>query len=189
MLNMFNVPGLHWGVRCISSAYTTASSLWLLNARAITALHTYDLSISLFLNSQKFVDSRPNSSSVPSKPLKTKNDPRACFIMFSRSWISEMCENKSNHCFLICFYKRMYVFYVTFLRILPFRGFLSLTVFDTNLWWKKFLEGGEDSTVGDDHGRVNLQLLLTFPHLHACHVAQKLSGHQVQFPGWHLFDL
>ena len=52
------------------------------------ALHTYDLSISLFLNSQKLVDSRPNSSWVPSKPEKTKNDPLPCFIISSLSWIS-----------------------------------------------------------------------------------------------------
>lgn len=43
--------------------------------------------LGLFLNSQKLVDSRPNSSWVPSNPEKTRNDPLPCFIMFSLSWI------------------------------------------------------------------------------------------------------
>lgn len=46
---------------------------------------TYDLSMSLSLNNQMLVDVRPSSSSVPSKPEKTKNDPLACLIMFSLS--------------------------------------------------------------------------------------------------------
>lgn len=44
--------------------------------------------MSLSLKSQKFVETRPRSSAVPSKPEKIKNDPLPCFIMLSLSWIS-----------------------------------------------------------------------------------------------------
>lgn len=62
-------------------SWSNSTPVWYTNASATT----YDSSMSLFLNNQKLVDVRPSSSSVPSKPEKTKNDPLACFIMFSLS--------------------------------------------------------------------------------------------------------
>lgn len=62
-------------------SWSNSTPVWCTNASATT----YDSSMSLFLNNQKLVEVRPSSSSVPSKPEKIKNDPLACFIMFSLS--------------------------------------------------------------------------------------------------------
>lgn len=49
------------------------------------------------------------------------------------------------------------------------------TSLDSNLRGKKFLEGGEDATVWNNHRCKNLHFLLTFPHFHTCYMAHKGS--------------
>lgn len=88
---------------CPPTSYTTAPPCgnWnrpsCLSFGVISALNTYDLSMSLFLNSQKLVDSRPNSSSVPSNPENTKNDPLPCFIMSNLFWTSTMIKTVHSY--------------------------------------------------------------------------------------------
>lgn len=59
------------------------------------------------------------------------------------------------------------------------RAGLFLTCPDLDLRGEKLLEGGEDATVWNNHRCMNLHFLLTFPHFHTCHTAQKSSSQSV----------